>query len=110
MEQKELLIKYYEKLINNIYKCLPIIEGLGYKTKKVVYTKEEAYKNYQIYINNLLIEIYGHCELFFCSDNSIKLASTLKGMICEDNHSVVKRLTMSCIKICKDIIKEIERE
>lgn len=110
MEHKELLIKYYKRLINNIYKCLPIFEGVKYKTKEIIYLPEEAYKNYQIHLGNLLVEIYGNCQLFFCSDNSIKLTSIMKGMITETEHTSIKRLTMECINLCKKIIKEIEEK
>lgn len=110
MEHRELLIKYYKKLINNIYKNLPLFEGVKYKTKEVIYTPEEAYRNYQIHLSNLLVEIYGNCQLFFYSDNSIKLASIMKGMIAETEHDSIKRLTMECINLCKKIIKEIEEK
>lgn len=110
MEYKKLLIKYYEGLINSIFKNLPLYEGRKYKTSGIVYSKEEAYKNYQVYLSNLIVEVYGNSQLFFCSDNSIKLISILKGMIQEvkiDEQQKVKRLTMECISLCKKIIQEI---
>lgn len=111
MEYKELLIKYYKGLINSIYKLLPLYEGCKFKSKDIIYTPEEAYKNYQIYLTNLIVEIYGNSQLFFQSENSMKLISILRGMIQEiklDEHQTVKRLTMECINLCKKIIKEIE--
>jgi len=107
---KELLIKYYKGLINSIYKLLPISEGLKYKSKEVIYTSDEAFKNYQIYLSNLIVEMYGN-SVFFTSDNSIKLLSILTGMIQqvhENEHQKIKRLTMESINLCKKIIKEIE--
>ena len=112
MIPKEVLIKYYKGLINTIYKLLPISEGLKYKSKEVIYTPEEAFKNYQIYLCNLIVEMYGN-SVFFTSDNSIKLLSIAIGMIQqiqENEHQKVKRLTMESINLCKKIIKEIELE
>ena len=106
-----LFIKYYEGLINSTYKLLPIYEGRKYKTSSVVFSKEDAFKNYQIYLSNLLIEIHGNSQLFLCSENSIKLRNIFKGMIMDiqiDEHKKVKRLTMECINICKKIIDEIK--
>jgi hypothetical protein len=111
MEHQDLLIKYYKNLINSVFKLLPLYNGEQYKTKEIIYSSENAFKNYQIYLSNLLVEIYGNNQLFFQSDNSIKLISILKGMIQEiqpNEHKKVKRLTMECINICKKIIKEIE--
>lgn len=110
MEYKELLIKYYQGLINSTFKLLPLYEGRKYKTSSIVYSKQEAYKNYQTYLSNLIVEVYGNSQLFFCSDSSIKLISILKGMIQEisiDEQQKVKRLTMECISLCKKIIVEI---
>ena len=111
IEHKDLLIKYYKNLINSIFKLIPIINGEKYKSREVIYSQEEAFKNYQIYLGNLLVEIHGNCELFFQSDNSIKLASILTGMIQQiqaGENQKVKRLTMESINLCKKIIKEIE--
>jgi hypothetical protein len=111
LEHKELLIKYYKGLINSIFKLIPIINGEKYKSREIIYSQDEAFKNYQIYLGNLLVEIHGNCELFFQSDNSIKLISILKGMIQQiqvGENQKVKRLTIECINICKKIIKEIE--
>jgi hypothetical protein len=89
---------------------LPLYEGKKYKSSSVFYSQEEAYKNFQLYLSNLLVEIYGNSQ-FLCTDNSIKLANILRGMIQEikiDEHDRVKRLTMECINICKKIIEDIK--
>jgi hypothetical protein len=111
LEHKELLIKYYQGLVNSLFKLLPLYEGRKYRTSGIVYSQDEAYKNYQIYLSNLLIEIYGNSQSFFQSENSIKLVSILRGMVQEikiDEQPKVKRLTMECINICKKIIVELE--
>lgn len=112
IEHKDLIIKYYKGLINSIFKLIPIANGEEYKTKKIIYTPEEAFKNYQIYLSNLIVEVYGN-SIFFTSDNSIKLISILIGMIQKiqvGEQQKVKRLTIECINLCKKIIKEIELE
>jgi len=113
IEHKDLLIKYYKGLINSCFKLIPLYNGEKYKSREVIYSPEEAFKNYQIYLSNLLVEIHGNCELFFQSDNSIKLISILKGMIQQieiNEHQKIKRLVIECINLCKKIIKEIELE
>jgi len=111
MKHKDLLIKYYKGLINSIFKLIPLYNGEKYKSREVIYSPEESFNNYQIYLSNLLVEIHGNCELFFQSDNSIKLVSILKGMIQQiqlNENQKVKRLTIESINLCKKIIKEIE--
>jgi hypothetical protein len=107
---KNLLIKYYEGLIDSCFKLIPLSRGEKYKSREIIYTPEESYRNYKSYIDDLIIEICGN-SMFFCSANSIKLASILKGMadkitICD--LSRVKNLTRNCIDLCKKIINEIE--
>ena len=112
MEHKELLIKYYKGLINSCFKIIPLYNGEEYKSRKIIYSYEEAFNNYQIYISNLIVEMYGN-SIFFTSDNSVKLLSIIIGMIQQiqqNEHQKVKRLTMECINLCKKIIKEIELE
>ncbi len=112
MEHKDLLIKYYKGLINSIFKLIPLYNGEKYKSREVIYSSDEAFKNYQIYLSNLIVEMYGN-SIFFTSENSIKLLSIIIGMIQqiqENEHKNVKRLTIECINLCKKIIKEIEQE
>jgi len=112
MMKKELLIKYYKNLINSVFKILPIFENLDFKTKTIL-NRENGFRNFQVYIGNLLVEVHGNSTLFFCSSNSIKLVGILRGMLSEitiDDHKKVKSLTMECINICKKIIQEIEKE
>lgn len=109
---KKLLIDYYRKLINSIFKIIPLYNGEEYKTKKIIYSSEEAFNNYQIYLSNLLVELHGNIQ-FIQSDNSVKLINILKGMIQQieiNENKKVKRLTMESINLCKKIIKEIETE
>lgn len=109
---KEILIQYYKNLINSIFKLIPLMNGEEYKTRRIIYSPEEAFKNYQIYLNNLIVEMYGN-SIFFMSDNSIKLLSIIIGMIQQiqvGENQKVKQLVFECINLCKKIIKEIEQE
>lgn len=112
MEYKELLIKYYKGLINSIFKLIPLYNGEKYKSREIIYSPEEAFENYQIYLSNLIVEMYGN-SIFFTSDNSVKLLSINVGMIQQihpNENQKVKRLVMESINLCKKIIKEIELE
>jgi hypothetical protein len=112
LEHRELLIKYYKGLINSCFKIIPIYNGEKFKSKEIIKNPEDAYKDYQIYLSNLLVEIYGNSQLFFQSENSIKLISLLKGMIKEirlNENTRVKQIVRECIGLCKKIIIEIER-
>ena len=112
IEHKELLIKYYKGLINSCFKLIPLYNGEKYKSREVIYSPEEAFKNYQIYLSNLIVEMYGN-SIFFTSDSSVKLLSIIIGMIQQikiNENQKVKRLTIECINLCKKIIKEIELE
>lgn len=110
MEHKELIVKYYKGLVNSIFKLIPLFNGEKFRSREIIYSREDAYRNYQIYLSNLLVEVYGNSQ-FLCSDNSIKLTNILRGMIQEIeiyDYDRVKRLTRQCIDLCKKIIKEIE--
>lgn len=109
---KEVLIKYYKNLINSIFKLIPIYAGEKYKSREIIYSPEEAFKNYQIYLSNLIVEMYGN-SVFFTSDNSVKLLAIITGMIQQiqvGENQKVKRLTIDCINTCKKIIKEMEED
>jgi hypothetical protein len=109
---REILINYYKNLINSIYKLLPIYEGSKYKSKEIIYSSEDSFNNFQIYLTNLITEMLGN-SVFYTSDNSIKLLSLVIGMIqqIEQNQQQrVKRLVMECISLCKKIIKEMEED
>jgi hypothetical protein len=112
LEHKELLLQYYDGLIDSIFKLIPLANGERYKSREIIYSPEEAYRNYKSYIENLIIEVCGN-SIFFCSVNSIKLISILRGMANEitlASLNKVKNLTRNCIDVCKKIIIEIKEE
>ena len=45
--------KYFASLKNRIWKLLPIFEGKG-MDRKIVYSREEAYEKYQLYLLRVL--------------------------------------------------------
>ncbi len=102
---EELLDKYYDNLIGDFYKILPIFEGRDIKNKEVVYTKEEAYLQFQKYISNFIVEICGGYYLFNDSMYFLKLLNILEGMyvISQEDHCKLKSLVFNCISICKKL-------
>jgi hypothetical protein len=109
---KEILIKYYKGMINSCFKMIPIYNGEKYKSKEIIYSSEDSFNNFQIYLTNLIVEMYGN-SVFYTSDNSFRLLSIITGMIQqiqENEHQKVKRLVMECISLCKKIIKEMEED
>ena len=97
---KELLIDYYNSLIGDCYKILPLYEGLDILTKKVIYSREEAYQQYKKYLVGFLNEIYGS---YYMLDSIylLKLFANLEGMLTIglDEHDKLKSLVFKCIGI-----------
>jgi hypothetical protein len=107
----ELLIQYYKGLIGNLFKILPVYEGRDLVTKKIIFTQENAFNNFQKYTSSLFVEICGNYDLFFYSDNSVKMISLLRGILKEvdiDEHNKLKPIVMQCINLCNKVIKELE--
>jgi hypothetical protein len=107
-------LAYYKNLLNACWKALPIYEGKDIKTKMVVYSPEEAFNQFQKYISNLLVEIYGNSGLFFKSVHSMQLIGILRGMLQEikinsdEEHKKIKPLIFKCTNLCEKMIKELE--
>jgi hypothetical protein len=107
-----LLIEYYKNLIGNIYKILPIMEGKATNKKDIEYTPEIAYRNFQTYTSNLLVEMHGNISLFY-SVNSIRIIVILRGILNEikiDDHKKLKSCVFQCIDLCQKIIGELESD
>jgi hypothetical protein len=105
-----LLVKYYQRLKNDLYKALTIHEGRDSKTKQVVFTREDAYDMYSKYMQNLCIQVSGVNGI--CLDNVDSL--TLLGIMLEmrgitiDEHSLLRTLVFKCINLREVIIKSID--
>jgi hypothetical protein len=107
----KLIIAYYKGLIGNFYKILPLYEGRDLKTKQIVYLPDIAYQNFQNYVSNLLVEVYGSSNLFFVNEYSIKIVSILQGILHKveiDKHKKLKTLVFQCVSLCEKIIVELE--
>jgi hypothetical protein len=103
---------YFNSLIGNFYKLLPIYEGKDVVNKNKIYTKEESYLHFQVYLSNFIIELSGGCHLFYENNQLIKLLTSLEGLrgIGINHHDEVKSVTFNCINICNKIIKKLESE
>lgn len=106
----ELVIQYYTKLIGKHYAILPIFEGLDYKTKDILYDPFTAYDMFQKYLDKLIIEICGSNSIFLVNVHSIELLSMLRGIkdIDIEDHAQVKASVMTCIDLCKKIIRHLQ--
>lgn len=82
---------YKEKLINRIYKILPL--------------NEEGAGTINTYIHSLLIELFGAYELIETDTRGdfLIVANTLQGLIQEQDHAVIRREVFKCINIVKKI-------
>ena len=107
----EVLVKYYKRMINSFFKILPIYQGMDSKTKRVVYLPHVAYEQFQQYVSNLLVEIYGNSGLFFESEYSVQIVSILRGILIDIKMDELKRLkplVFQCISLCNKVIEELE--
>lgn len=106
---KELLIDYYDSLIGDSFKLLPIYEGRDIKTNQIIYNENEAYDNYRKYLINFLNEIYGS---YYMLDSVLllKLLANLEGMLTIGlkEHSKLKSLVFKCIGIVNRLKEGIE--
>jgi hypothetical protein len=80
------------------------------KTKTIVYSEEEAYKQFQKYIENFTVELCGGFYLFNNDIQFLKLLNILEGLykVNINEHEKVKKLVFHCISICKK--NKIEEE
>lgn len=106
---KELLVNYYDSLIGDCYKLLPLYEGLDIKSKQIVYSRDEAYQQYKKYLISFLNEIYGS---YYMLDSIylLKLLANLEGMLTIElnEHDKLKSLVFKCINLISKLKKEVE--
>lgn len=105
-----LIIEYYNSLIGQVYRLMPLYEGKDWKTKEIIYDNAEAFNMFHKYVQNLIVEICGSNKIFIVNIDSIKILSKIRGLqdINEDEHSLLKSNVMTCINLCKKIIKNLE--
>ena len=102
---------YIELLINKIFKLLPLYEGLSL-TKEVVYTSEQAYKHFQMHLEEVIVEVTGNYYIYNNSPRFLQLLSILDGMrdIKLDEHKLVRTLVFKCTNICSELEKSLQKE
>ena len=94
-----------KKLIADCFKILGIYEGKDPRTKKVVYSEDESYENYQKYLDTFCIEVWGAYELYPNDGNFHKLTRVLEGLklIKIKEHDRLRSKVFECIDICNKI-------
>ena len=105
----ELVVKYYDNLIKDFYKCLPIFEGCNFRNKEIIHSPEEAYKQYLKYVENFISEINGGYSLFDENVNFLRLLISLESMLLIEmnEHDKLESLVFKCINICNKLKEEI---
>jgi hypothetical protein len=92
---KELLVQYFERVTNKIFKCLPAME--------------EGSATLSIYIEYLLIELAGGNELIYKDVLFLELITNLEAVVnLMDNYPKYRSQVLKCTNICKKIIHKIK--
>ena len=91
-------------LINQCWKTLPIFEGKN-KESKVVYSREEAYNNYQKHLTFLSTKLIGASKLWQNNQYYIELLYMIEGMksFKPDEHDRVKYIVNHCTNLINDM-------
>lgn len=105
---KEIMLDYFKKLPNKIFKILPIYEGKDIYTNNINCDSITAYGNYQSYLDTFTIELSGASNIFPHTSKFIEILALIEGMktIKEYEHKKVKKIVFKCINKCKLIYKE----
>ena len=104
----EATIQSLKILINQCWKTLPIYEGKN-RENEIVYSREEAYENYQKHLCFLITKVYGASEIWKNNQYYVELANMLSGMkgFKEDEHDKVKYIVHHCTKLINNMIEMI---
>ncbi len=108
---ESLMLKYCDILVADFFRILGVFEGREPSTKKIIYSKEQAYEHYHKYINSMFYEMSGASGNFHNNANFIKLLNILVGMkaITADEHHKLRPLVFNCISIIKKMREGIAR-
>ena len=92
-------------LINQCWKTLPIFEGKN-KNNEIVYSREEAYENYQKHLCFLITKVSGASRIWQNNQYYVELAYILSGMqdFKENEHDRVKYIVHHCTKLINNMI------
>lgn len=96
--------KYFASLKNRIWKLLPIFEGKG-MDRKIVYSREEAYEKYQLYLLRVLTELDGAKNINKNNGYYAELYYLLEGMkdFSCDEHDRVRDIVLHCCGLCEKL-------
>lgn len=95
-------------LINQCWKTLPIFEGKN-KESKIVYSREDAYKNYQKHLTFLSTKLIGASKLWQNNQYYVELLYMIEGMksFTPEEHDRVKYIVNHCTKLINDMKDEV---
>lgn len=91
-------------LINQCWKTLPIFEGKN-KESEIVYSREEAYNNYQKHLTFLSTKLTGASKLWQDNQYYIELLYMIEGMksFSPEEHDRVKYIVNHCTNLINDM-------
>jgi hypothetical protein len=92
--------KSLEILRNQCWKTLPIYEGKN-KDDKIIYSRDEAFNNYQKHLTFLVTKITGASKLWQDNQYYVELLYILEGMkdYTSDNHEQVRLMIFHCLNL-----------
>lgn len=91
-------------LINQCWKALPIFEGKN-KEGEVVYSRDEAYNNYQKHLTFLSTKLTGASKLWQDNQYYLELLYMIEGMksFSPDEHDRVKYIVNHCTDLINNM-------
>ena len=95
-------------LINQCWKTLLIFEGKN-KESKIVYSREDAYKNYQKHLTFLSTKLIGASKLWQNNQYYVELLYMIEGMksFTPEEHDRVKYIVNHCTNLINDMKDEV---
>ena len=95
-------------LINQCWKTLHIFEGRN-RENKIVYSREEAYENYQKHLCFLITKVSGASKIWQDNQYYVELVYILAGMkdFKEDEHDRVKYIVHHCTQVINNMIEMV---
>lgn len=91
-------------LINQCWKTLPIFEGKN-KESEIVYSRDEAYNNYQKHLTFLSTKLTGASKIWKDNQYYIELLYMIEGMksFSPEEHDRVKYIVNHCTNLINDM-------
>ena len=95
-------------LINQCWKTLPIFEGKS-KESGVIYSREDAYNNYQKHLTFLSTKLKGASAIWKDNQYYVELLYMIEGMksFSPDEHDRVKYIVNHCTGLINDMKDEV---